>query len=38
MKKLITDGLVEAEKVGTAPNNYKLTDAGVSIDVNAHED
>ena len=38
MKKLITDGLVEAEKVGTAPNNYKLTDAGVSIDVNAQED
>lgn len=38
MKKLVTDGLVEAEKVGTAPNQYKLTDAGKSIDVNAQED
>lgn len=38
MKKLITDGLVEAEKIGTSPNKYKLTDAGVSIDVNAQQD
>lgn len=31
MKKLINDGLVEAEKIGSAPNQYKLTDDGAKL-------
>lgn len=34
MKKLVADGLVEAEKVGSAPYQYKITDAGAKLDLN----